>query len=134
MFTRVYCSVIVLLKTGQCLEKMPFSRHNSNKFRRPTSPVKISKASSKQEEFLIISPSQLSSYYRRSTALMQKLVLPSYQLAWSFLTRKYGLATFVHERLRYTLLEQFSPTSEIKLLCVHVDVHKIFNVYKPPTT
>ena len=31
----------------------------------------------------------------------EKLVLPSFQLAWSFLSRKHGLATFVHERITY---------------------------------
>ena len=40
----------------------------------------------------------------------EKLVLPNYQLAGSSLSRKHGLATFVHERLRYTLLDQSPPT------------------------
>ena len=64
----------------------------------------------------------------------EKLVLPNYQLAGSSLSRKYGLATFVHERLRYTLLDQSPPTSEIEWLCVDVDGYKIVNVYKPPPT
>ena len=64
----------------------------------------------------------------------EKLVLPNYQLAGSFLSRKHGLAMFVHERLRYTLLDQSPPTSEIKRLCVDVDGCKIVNVYKPPPT
>ena len=64
----------------------------------------------------------------------EKLVLPNYQLAGSSLSRKHGLATFVHERLRYTLLDQSPPTSEIEWLCVDVDVYKIVNVYKPPPT
>ena len=62
------------------------------------------------------------------------MVLPSYQLAGSFLSRKHGLATFVHEQLRYTLLDQSSPTSEIEWLSVDVDDYKIVNVYKPPPT
>ena len=62
----------------------------------------------------------------------EKLVLPNYQLAGSSLSRKHGLATFVHERLRYTLLDQSPPTSEIEWLCVNVDGYKIVNVYKPP--
>ena len=61
----------------------------------------------------------------------KKLVLPNYQLAGSSLSRKHGLATFVHERLRYTLLDQSSPTSEIEWLCVDVDGYKIVNIYKP---
>ena len=64
----------------------------------------------------------------------EKLVLPSYQLAGSSLSRKHGLATFVHERLRYMLLDQSPPTSEIEWLCVDVDGYKIVNVYKPPPT
>ena len=64
----------------------------------------------------------------------EKLVLPHYQLAGSSLSRKHGLATFVHERLRYTLLDQSPSTSEIEWLCVDVDGYKIVNVYKPPPT
>ena len=64
----------------------------------------------------------------------QKLVLRNYQLAGSSLSRKHGLATFVHQRLRYTLLDQSPPTSEIEWLCVDVDGYKIVNVYKPPPT
>ena len=64
----------------------------------------------------------------------EKLVLPNYQLAGSSLSRKDGLATFVHERLRYTLLDQSPPTSEIEWLCVDVDGCKIVNVYKPTPT
>ena len=64
----------------------------------------------------------------------EKLVLLNYQLAESSLSRKHGLATFVHERLRYMLLDQSPPTSEIEWLCVDVDGYKIANVYKPPPT
>ena len=64
----------------------------------------------------------------------KKLVLPNYQLAGSSLSRKHGLATFVHELLRYTLLHQSPPTSEIEWLCVDVDGYEIVNVYKPPST
>ena len=64
----------------------------------------------------------------------KKLVLPHYQLAGSSLSRKQGLATFVHERLTYTLLDQSPATSEIEWLCVDVDGNKIVNVYKPPPT
>ena len=64
----------------------------------------------------------------------EKLVLPNYQLAGSSLSRKYGLVTFVHERLRYTLLDQSPLTSKIEWLCVDVDGYKIVNIYKPPPT
>ena len=42
----------------------------------------------------------------------QKLVLPDYQLTGFSLSRKHGLATFVHERLKWTLFDQSPPTSE----------------------
>ena len=64
----------------------------------------------------------------------EKLVLPSYQLAGSSSSRKYGLATFVHEQLRYMLLDQSPPTSEMEWLCVDVDGYKVVNVYKPSPT
>ena len=64
----------------------------------------------------------------------ENLVFPSYQLAGSSLGRKHGLATFVYERLRYMLLDQFPPTSEIEWLCVDVESYTIVNVYKPPPT
>ena len=64
----------------------------------------------------------------------EKLVLPNYQLAGSSLSRKHGLATFIHEGLRYTLLDQSPPTSEIEWLCVDVDGYKIVNVCKPLPT
>ena len=64
----------------------------------------------------------------------EKLVLSNNQLAWSLLSRKHGLATFVHEQLRYTLLYQSPLTSEIEWLCVDVDCYKIVNVYKPLRT
>ena len=64
----------------------------------------------------------------------EKLLLPNYQLAGSSLSGKHRLATFVHERLRYTLLDQSPPTLEIEWLCVDVDGYKIVNVYKPPPT
>ena len=64
----------------------------------------------------------------------EKLVLPNYVLAGSSLSRKHGLATFVHERLPWTLVSQSPVTSEIEWLCVDVDDYKIVNIYKPPPT
>ena len=48
----------------------------------------------------------------------EKLVLSNYQPAGSSLSRRHGLATFVHERLGYMLLDQSPPTLEIEWLCV----------------
>ena len=57
-----------------------------------------------------------------------------HQLAGSSLSRKHGLATFVHERLRYTLLDQTPPTSKIEWLYVDVDGYKIVDFFKLPPT
>ena len=119
--------------------KLPFSGHIANKFRRPTvlqlniegltaSKMNVLHHLTMQSEELVI--------LLRETHCTdaEKSVLPNYQLAASCLSRKHGLATFVHERLRYTLLDQSPPTSEIEWLCVDVDGYKIVNVYKPPPT
>ena len=58
----------------------------------------------------------------------EKLVLSNYQLAGFYLSRKHGLATFVHERLKWTLYNQSPTTSETEWLCVD---YKIVNIYKP---
>ena len=73
------------------------------------------------------------SYSRRPTAplLAQRLVLPDYQLAGFSLSRKYGLATFFHKRLKRTLFDQSPSTLETEWLCVNFDGYKIVNVYKP---
>ena len=64
----------------------------------------------------------------------EKLVLSNYQLAGFSLSRKHGLATFVHERLKWTLYDQSPTTSETEWLCVDVDGYKIVNIYKLPPT
>ena len=46
------------------------------------------------------------------------------------LSRRHGLATFVHERSKWTFFHQ--STSETKWLCVDIDGYKIVNVYKTP--
>ena len=64
----------------------------------------------------------------------EKLVLPSYRLSGSSLSMKRDIARFVHEQLRYTILDQSPPTSEIEWLCVDFDGYKIVNVNKPLPT
>ena len=64
----------------------------------------------------------------------EKLVLTNYKLAGSSLSRKHRLATFVHERLEWTLHDQSPLTSETEWLCVDVDGYKIVNIYKPETS
>ena len=63
-----------------------------------------------------------------------RLVIPNYELAGSTFSRKHGLATFVHERLNWTLSGQSTSDSEIEWLTVDVGNYTIVNVYKPPTT
>ena len=103
--------------------KLPFSGHIANKFRRPTIlQLNIEGLTASKINVL----HHLAIQFEALVILLQethctdakKLVLPNYQLAGSSLSRKHGLATFVHERLRYTLLDQSPPTSEIKWLCV----------------
>ena len=65
---------------------------------------------------------------------VERLDLPSYHLAGFSLSRKHGLATFVHERLKWILIDQSPPTSEIEWVCVDVDNYKIVNIYKPLST
>ena len=119
---------------GNARIKLPFSGHIVNKFRRPTilqlniegltaSKMNVLHHLAMQSEALVI----LLQETHCTDA--EKLVLPNYQLAGSSLSRKHGLATFVHERLRFTLLNQSPPTSEIEWLCVDVDGYKIVNVY-----
>ena len=124
---------------GNARIKLPFSGHIANKFRRPTifqlniegltaSKMNVLHHLAMHSEALVILLKETH------CTDVEKLVLPNYQLAGSSLSRKHGLATFVHERLRYTLLDQSPPTSEIEWLCVDDDGYKIVNVYKPPPT
>jgi len=61
-----------------------------------------------------------------------KLVIPNFSLAWSVLSKNHGLATFVHERLEWSLVDQSPEQSETEWLCVDIAGYKIINVYKPP--
>jgi len=61
-----------------------------------------------------------------------KLVIPNFSLAGSILSRNHGLATFVHGRLEWSLVDQCPDQSETEWLCVDVAGYKIVNVYKLP--
>ena len=119
-------------------KKLPFSGQTI-KFRRPTvfqlniegltaSKMSILHHLATQLEALVI---LLQETHCTSA---EKLVLPSFELAGFSSSRKHGLATFVHERLKWTLSGQSPPTSETEWLCVDVDGYKIVNIYKPPPT
>jgi len=59
-------------------------------------------------------------------------VIPNFSLAGSILSRNHGLATFLHERLEWSLVDQSPEQSETEWLCVDIAGYKIINVYKPP--
>jgi len=61
-----------------------------------------------------------------------KLVIPNFSLAESILSRNHDLATFVHERLEWSLVDRSPEQSETEWLSVDVAVYKIVNVYNPP--
>ena len=63
-----------------------------------------------------------------------KLTIPGFALTGSSLSKKHGFATFVHDRLKWTSVDQSPAKSETERLCVDVDGYKIVNVYKPTPT
>ena len=62
------------------------------------------------------------------------LTIPGFALAASSFSRNHGFATFVHDRLKWTLVDQSPTTSDTEWLCVDVDGYRIINVYKSPPT
>ena len=105
---------------GNVRIKLPFSGHIANKFRRPAilqlniegltaSKMNVLHHLAMQSEALVILLQETHCIDA------EKLVLLNYQPAGS-LSRKHGLATFVHEQLRYTLLDQSPPTLDLKWL------------------
>ena len=61
----------------------------------------------------------------------EKLVLPGFALAGATLSRKHGIATFVQEKLFWSLSGQSSNDSDIEWLSVDICGFKVINVYKP---
>ena len=112
---------------------LPFSGHIVNTFRRLTvlqlniegltaSKMNVLHHLAVQHEvFVILIQETLS-------ISSEKLILTSFALAGFSLSRKRGLATFVHERLKCTFLKQSPLKSETECLCVDVDGYKIVNV------
>ena len=118
------------------VKKLLFLGYIANKFRRPIIlQLNIKGLKMNVLHHLAMQSEALDIFLQKTHCTdAEKSVPLNYQLAGSSLSRKHGLATFVHERLRYTLLDQSPPISEIEWLCVDVDVYKIVNVYKPPPT
>ena len=118
---------------------VPLSGHTVNKFRRPAvlqpniegltaSKMNVLHHLAVQYEALVILPQETH------CTSANKLTIPGFALAGSSLSRKHGLATFVHDRLKWTLVDQSPATSETEWLCVDTDGYRIVNVYKPPPT
>ena len=108
---------------GNVRIKLPFSGHIANKFQRSTIlQLHIEGLTATKMNVLHHLPVQSEAFVillqETHCTDAEKLVLPNYQLAGSSLSRKHGLATFVHELLRYTLY-QSPPTSEIEWLGGH---------------
>ena len=120
--------------SGRCNAwiKLPFSGHIANKFQRPTvlqlniegltgSKMNVLHHLALQSEALVI----LLQETHCTDA--EKFLLLKYQLPRSSLSRKHGLATFVHDQLRYTILTNLHRHRRSS-------GYKIVNVYKPPLT
>jgi len=60
-----------------------------------------------------------------------KLVIPNFSLAASVLSKNHNLATFVHEWLEWSLIDQSLEQSETEWLRIDVARYKISNIYKP---
>jgi len=59
-------------------------------------------------------------------------MIPNFSLAGSVLSRNHGLSTFVHERLKWSLVDQPLEQSETEWLCLDIAEYEIINVCKPP--
>ena len=117
----------------------PASGHIVNKFRKPAilqlniegltaSKMNVLHHLAVQFEALVILLQETH------CAPTDKLVVPGFALAGSCVNRIHGFAKFVHELLKWTLVDQSPFTSETEWLCVDIDGYKIVNVYKPPPT
>ena len=61
----------------------------------------------------------------------QAIMIPKFSRTVSVLSRKHDLATFIHEQLELTLVDQFPEQSETEWLCVDVAGYKVNNIFKP---
>ena len=89
---------------------MPLSGHTVNKFRRPAVlQLNIEGLTASKMNVLHHSPEQ----YETLVILLQethctcaeKLTIPDFALAGSSFSRKHGIATFVHARLKWILVD-----------------------------
>ena len=131
------------VQPGPTTQQTPFSGrgdvhlsgHTANKFRRPAvlKPNIKGLAASKMNvlHHLVVQYQALVILLQKShCTCADKLTIPGFPLAGSSLSRKHCLATFVHDRLKWTLVGQSPVTSETEWLRVDVDGYRILNVYK----
>ena len=118
-------------RDDECVaHKLPFSGHIIKKFSGPSIlQLNIQGLTASKMNVLHHLATQLEAFVillqETHCISAEKLVLSNYQLAGFSLSRKHGLATFVHERLQWTLYDQSPTTSETEWLCVDVDGYKI---------
>ena len=118
---------------------VPLSGHTVNKFQRQA-VLKLNIEGLAVSKMNVLH--HLAVQYQALVILLQKshcacadkLTIPGFALGGSSLSRKHCLATFVHDRLKWTLIDQSPATSETEWLCVDVDGYRIVNVYKPQPT
>ena len=110
---RAYNSASALLRVGRCApvrihrQQVPKASSLATEYRRPRC---------KQDECTVLY--RLAVQYEALVILLQenqctcadKLKIKGFALAGSSLSRKHGLATFVHDQLKWTLVDQ-SPTT-----------------------
>ena len=104
------------LRRRNAWKNCPFSGHIVNKFRRPIifwlniGGLTASKTNA-LHYFALQSEALFILLQEIHCIDAEKLVIPNYQLAGSSLSRKHGLATFVHERQKYMVLDQHRRSS-----------------------
>ena len=134
-----YSANALFMAICHCQGDVPLSGHIVNKFRRPAvlqlniegltaSKINILHHLAVQYEALV------TPFKETHCTSADKLAIPGFALAGSSSGKKYGLATFVHDRLKWTFVDQSPATSNTEWLCVDVDGYRIINVHKPPPT
>ena len=112
---------------------MPLSGHTIKKFRRPAVlQLNIEGLTASKMNVL----HHLAVLYEALVIFLQethltcadKLTIPGFALTGSFLKRKHGLARFVHDRLKWTFVDQSRATLKTEWLCVDDDGHRIVNL------
>ena len=113
----------------QVVREMPFSGHGRfsvEKYRRPTI-LQLNVEGLTRSKIHVIE--QLAHRNRAFVILLQethctsaeKLVIPRYTLAGSTSSMQHGLATFVHESLKWSYVEKSPADSGSEWLCINVD-------------